>query len=187
MAGKEKTKVLSHLSMKVFIFIVMLISTGNLNAADLSVNWAEESGPGYSIKFPTDFTLDKSGRMGTSFIIFSKIKGPQDKFKENINLIVQDLKGMNIDLKKYTDISEDQIKKMITNSKIEISKDEKSVSGEFHHIIYTGDQGIFRLKYEQYYFVKNEKAYVLTFTSEVSEYDDYAPTARAIMNSFTLK
>ncbi|MBK7681894.1 MAG: hypothetical protein IPJ26_05200 [Bacteroidetes bacterium] len=39
--------------------------------------------------------------MGTSFIIFSPLENDEDKFKENVNLLMQDLTGQNIDLDKY--------------------------------------------------------------------------------------
>jgi|TARA_B110000908_G_C10242267_1_gene446744 hypothetical protein len=36
--------------------------------------------------------------MGTSFILFSQLNLDTEKFKENVNLIIQDLTSYNIDL-----------------------------------------------------------------------------------------
>jgi len=48
-------------------------------------------------------------------------------------------------------------------------------------------QGRYELKVEQYYWVVNKEAYVLTFTSETSEYDNYQQVGESILNSFKIK
>ena len=67
------------------------------------------------------------------------------------------------------------------------SQNEKSDNFEYHKIIYGMSQGIFKLWMEQYYFIKNEKAYVLTFTAEADKFNDYKITGEKILNSFLLK
>lgn len=147
-------------------------------------NWKTITENGYSIQYPETWDLDKSGQMGMSFILLSKKSSPQDKFRENINLMIQDLKGMNIDLNKYNEISEGQIKTMITNSNLLESKRVKANDNEFQKVIYSGDEGIYKLKFEQYYWVKNGKAYVLTLTCELDQFDAYKTTGEKILNSF---
>ena len=58
---------------------------------------------------------------------------------------------------------------------------------EYQRIIYTGKQGEFNLKFEQYYWVIDEKAYVLTLTCEEDEFENYQETGETILNSFVLK
>jgi hypothetical protein len=140
----------------------------------------------YSVQYPSTWELDQSGKMGTSFFIFSALESEQDKFSENINLLIQDLTGKNIDLNKYTEISEGQIKTLAINSNLIESKREKKET-EYHKIIYTADQGNFRLKFEQYYWVIANKAYVLTFTCEQARFDAFKATGERILNSFKLK
>jgi hypothetical protein len=141
---------------------------------------------GYSIQYPDSWDLDKSGQMGTSFILFSKPSSAIDQFRENVNLIVQDLSGKNINLDKYVEISEGQIKTMITNGNIISSKRLKSNGIEFQNVIFTGNQGNYNLKFEQYYWVSKQRAYVLTLTCEVNEFENYKTTAEKILNSFRL-
>ena len=57
----------------------------------------------------------------------------------------------------------------------------------FQKVIYNDDQGIYKLKFEQYYWVKKEKAYVLTLTCEIDQFEQYIETGEEIMNSFRLK
>jgi hypothetical protein len=155
--------------------------------ADIPNNWKAINESGYMIQYPDSFDLNKPGQMGTSFILFSKPISQQDLFRENVNLIIQDLTGQNIDLNKYVEISEGQIKTMITNGNIIESKRIKTGDSEFQKVVYTGVQGQFNLKFEQYYWIVKGKAYVLTLTCEIRQFDKYKKVGEKIMNSFKLK
>ena len=145
------------------------------------------NGKNYSIEYPSGWELNKSGQMGTKFILFSQLTSKDDQFKENVNLIIQDLTGHNIDLNQYVEISENQIKTMITDGNI-ISSERLNKNGkEFQKVIYTGKQGIYDLKFEQYYWVENNNAYVLTLTCEVTEFSDFKIIGENILNSFKIK
>ncbi|MCK6607950.1 MAG: hypothetical protein L6Q46_06535, partial [Flavobacterium sp.] len=87
----------------------------------------------------------------------------------------------------YTKISEDQIKTLVTNSILIESKRIKDGSDEYHRMIYTGDQGIFHLKYEQFFWIKNDKAYILTLTCEQDKFSKFKKMGEAILNSFRFK
>ena len=113
-------------------------------------------------------------------------KSVKKEFKENVNLIVQDLTGYNIDLNQYVEISENQIKTMITDGNIISSERVKKDEKEFQRVIYTGKQGIYDLKFEQYYWVENNNAYVLTLTCEITAYTDFKNTGEKILNSFEI-
>lgn len=152
-----------------------------------SEDWKTVKEKSFTINYPATWNLDQSGQMGTSLMLFSPVESEQDKFRENVNVIIQDLKGMDIDLDKYTKISEDQVKNLITNSKIVESNRIKNGNSEYHKIIYTGEQGLFKLTFEQYYLIKKDKAYILTFTSEQDKYEDFKETGEEILNSFQLK
>jgi hypothetical protein len=150
-------------------------------------DWATLTQDNFSIQYPTTWELDTSREMGASFILFSPLEPEQDQFQENVNLLIQDLTGMGIDLDKFTAISEEQVKTMVTNSNLIESVRIKPASGEYHKIIYTGDLGIYHIKYEQYYWVINEKSYILTLTTELDKYDTFKETGERILNSLVFK
>lgn len=164
-----------------FSFILTLISHGQ------NKDWHTFNKDNYSIEYPSNWELNESKRMGTIFILFSPSTSNKDQFRENINLIIQDLSDDNIDLKRYTEISENQIRTDIKNGKIIESKYMKDQDLEYHKIIYTGNQENRDLKFEQYYWVFEKKAYVLTLTCELSEFDNYKLTGEKILNSFKLR
>lgn len=185
----KMTKILTAL------LIFTLTACGQSNTKNESANesktevagWKTFSGTNYSIHYPPNWELNQSGQMGTSFILFSPFEIDNDQFKENVNLLIQDLSGQNIDLDRFVEISEGQIKTMINNSTLFESKRIKNEDPEFHKLVYSGDQGVFRLKFEQYCWVINQKAYILTLTCEDNKFSDYKVTGENILNSFSFK
>jgi len=169
-----------------FIFFALL----NMDTTDTKLttssegDWETLTQNNYTVQYPTTWELDLSGEMGASFILFSPMESDQDLFQENVNLLIQDLTGMDVDLDKFTAISEDQVKTMVTNSNLIESVRLKPKAGEYHKIIYTGDLGTYHLKYEQYYWVMNEKAYILTLTTEMDTFEAFKETGERILNSF---
>src|SRR5215467_6323516 len=81
----------------------------------------------YRIEYPTSWTLDTSGLVGSELFVLSALENDTDKFKENVSVIIQNLAGQNIDLDKYKDISESQIAtlgadgKIFESSKVEVA------------------------------------------------------------------
>jgi len=170
--------------MKLVSFIILFI---NFFIYSQTTDWKTLNNSEFSINYPKNWELNSSGQMGTRFIIFSQLTDKNDQFKENVNLIIQDLTGYDFDLNKYVELSENQIKTMITESNILINKRITKNKKEYQKIIYTGRQGVYDLKFIQYYWLENNKAYVLTFTAEVNEFTKFKKTSENILNSFKLK
>lgn len=140
----------------------------------------------YSIKYSSDWTLDNSGVSGIEFVILSPLDSENDKFQENITLIIQDLTGENLDLDSYSKLSEDQIKTMITNVTIKENSRITKANYDCQKIVYTSNNGETKLYFEQYYWVINNKAYVLTYTAEQSKYNIFKNLVDTMLHSFEL-
>lgn len=178
----------------IVLFIISLFACGttkntvsqmdNTPVSNIEDGWTSTSENGYTIKYPEDWQFDNSGIMGMPFLILSPILSDDDTFRENVNLMEEDLAGKGIDINQYAEISEDLIKKFITD--VAIIKSAKTANENIHQMIYTGKQGVLDLKFMQYYQIIDEKAYVLTLTCEVNEFDNYKDTGEKIMNSFKL-
>lgn len=149
--------------------------------------WKSIEENGYSIQYPGSWDVDKSGAMGMSFMILSKQTTPQDQFRENVNLIIQDLTGQNINLEKFVELSQDQIKVMFVNLNILENKRMNSGGKEYQRVVYSGDLNQFKFTFQQYCWVVQDKAYILTLTCEAGQFDAYHETGDKIMNSFRFK
>ncbi len=177
--------------LKLLTLTVLMIWSSSCNqttvkneSTEVPEGWILLHEKGYSLQYPQDWTLDQSRQSGTSFIVLSQPSSPDDQFRENVNLLIQDLNGLNMDLDNYTEISLDQVKMMLTNGNIIESVRRKGNGVEFQKVVYSGDQGVFKIYCEQYYRVKDKKAYVLTLTCETDQLDSYKEIGEQILNSF---
>ena len=173
--------------MKKYLYFIILVLSLNSFGQIKETIWKTINDNTYSIQYPDNWELNTEKSMGTSFILFTEQTSSEDKFRENINLIIQNLEGYNLNLDDYVAISEEQISKMVTNGIIFESKRLNTNNTEFQKVIFTGKQGLFQLKFVQYYFVKDEKAYVLTFTCEEIQYEKYSLISDQILESFLFK
>lgn len=137
----------------------------------------------YQVDYPTDWELNTSGLMGSKFYLFSPLDEPGDDFRENIGLIIQDLQGQKISMEEYVELSLNQLPQML--SELVIEKDE-AVSKDCHSLQYTFQQGNFHLRILQYVWLQEGSAYILTFTSEVDQFEKHLPTAQSILDSFEI-
>ncbi len=155
-------------------------------AQKTSKEWKKYETADYTISYPSTWTLDDSGQLGTQFFLFSPVESANSTFRANVNLIIQDLSGLKLSLEQYASLSEDQIKNLITDSAI---LESKNLGGEpeIHRLIYTGRQGVHDLKFYQHYFIVKDKAYVLTFTSQEERFEYYSKVAEEILTSFSLE
>lgn len=166
--------------MKNFLTFLLLLSIQMTLAQE---GFETLDGTDYSIKYPGTWEIDQSGQMGMSFALFSPIKFDGDQFRENVNLVIQDLTGYDLDLVGYANISENQIRSMMQDSEILISEKK----GDYHLMVYSATMGQYKLKFSQRYWISQNKAYILTFTAEQSEYDNYEGIGHTIMDSFNIK
>lgn len=110
-----------------------------------------------------------------------------DRFRENFNIVVQDLSSQPINLDEYIKLSLEQINQYITDVEIITSKKVMLANGEGYMLNYTGKQGQFNLEWLQFLTIKNNIAYVLSYTAEESNYDKYLEIINQMINSFRLK
>tara|TARA_B100000809_G_scaffold104252_1_gene102796 strand:- start:6179 stop:6730 length:552 start_codon:yes stop_codon:yes gene_type:complete len=162
-------------------------TSNNTRSTDNQDNWELLTENNYSIKHPSYWELNKSGQLGTSFILFSPASSEEDQFKENVNLLIQDLTDLHFNLDEYVQLSLNQIKEIATDAKSIESEKVPSGNSNYQKVIYTANQGDFLLKFEQYYWVQNNKAYVLTLTCEKDQFDAFKMTGEKILNSFKIQ
>jgi hypothetical protein len=140
----------------------------------------------YQVQYPKTWKVDSSRTMGADLFIFSPLENATDKFRENVNIIIQDLKGQNIDLEKYKQISDKQFAELKENIQVFESTVTKLNGKQCYKAMYRLTQGGFKLKVASICYIKDEKAYLTTFTSEIDKYEQYKKAGEEILASFTL-
>lgn len=167
--------------MKNIFLYILLVLVGHLYAQD--DNWKSISNKNYTITYPNNWTANTKGEMGTSFTIKSPLE-VSDDFRENVNLVIQDLSaydGLNLD--RFIEISIGQISSMIADGNLK----SNARKGNKHELVYLYKQGNFTLKVMQWVWVKDQQAYILTFTAKADAFDTNLNDAHKIMKSFTIK
>jgi hypothetical protein len=178
--------------MKSLSFFIILIHCLSINAAAQDLQRIADTlvtidRQNYSIQCPANWTIDTSKTLGADLFIFSPKTSETDNFRENVNVMIQSLQGFNVTLDQYVEVSENQIKTGLTNGKIIESKKLTRGPLTFHKLTYSGTQGIFTLKGQQYYFLHRETAYVITFTADNNNVQTFEEIGEAVLNSFKIK
>jgi hypothetical protein len=165
--------------MKIKLAILLLISSQFIS----SQNKKEINRNGYQIFYGDNLRLDETGRNGSEFYLFTQKENAGDNFVENLNLMVQNLTTLNIDLNKFVELTENQIKE---RGKLIESKRSKTNGNESHILIYESTINGRELKFLQYDFVKNNKAYFLTYTAKKDDFEKYLMEMESVMKSFKI-
>lgn len=156
-----------------------------------SNDWKTLKGVDYSLLYPSTWTLeqaepivDEPGLVSIGFILYAPKDSIRDIFGENINLVMQDIKGIASDFNEYITMNEEQIKTIATRGTLVESKRIKSGTKEYHKIIYLIDGFMIPSRIEQFYFMNGTKAFTLSFTSEQTKFEEIRKTALKIVKSF---
>ncbi len=186
--GMNDVKILRRLPVTLLLFAGMAngLNVFAQDSVDMS-DWQMLDDGEYTIQYPPDWELNQTGISGTNFVLFAPLESEIDSFRENVGLLIQDLSEYDLNLDQYTDLSEHQLNTMFPNSKLLESERRSDVLGEFHRLRYLGDSDVYHLMFIQHYWVRNKLAYVLTFTGEQSNFEDYNKTCEKIINSFRIK
>jgi hypothetical protein len=150
-------------------------------------DWETINKSAYSIQYPDSFRLEMSEKEGSEFFLFSRKTSDSDLFVENINLGTEDVRGHNISLQRYSEISLKNLFTIVPNLKIIQNETIKTDKGDFQKIVITGEQSGLDLKWQQRVFMNRNEAYVLTMTCEETQYDNYVGIGERIMDTFKLK
>jgi hypothetical protein len=154
------------------------------NKENIESNEALQNKKNYTIDYDSSFTLDESKKNGTEFYLFSNKIKPQPDFVANLNLMIQNLEGLNYNLDQFIALSEKQIK---PDGKLLSSERIKTVTSEYHVLLFEANFNGMDLKFLQYDFVKADKAYVLTFSSKSNDFDSNLIIFEKVLNSFKVQ
>lgn len=167
------------------LIVGITMTVSNISA--IHEKWHNFSDPAFEISYPEGWTPDTSRRqMGAYLLLITDAENESDDFRENINLNIQDLSKQKMTIEQFAELSETQIRNMLKGGKIIRSEKINDSSGRQWCMEFEGTQSNQELHWKQYYYPKNDKMYVLTFTSKISAFDKFHLLADKIMNSFTL-
>jgi hypothetical protein len=110
--------------------------------------------------------------------------GGFDTYIESINLVVNKLSNAGYTVDKYADFSIGYLPKVVNNFKV---IEKRKLKANAYRVTYAGEKNNLLQTWRQYYYVKNGKVYIVTFSAETRKYDYYQPIIEPYLNSFVLK
>jgi len=149
--------------------------------------WKTFSKGSVSIDYPTAWFADKSGANRTTFVVLSPAESPADQFRENVNLMVQDVSHKDYNMDLYMQASAKQIRKFLAYPTILSSEEIESPYGPCHELIYTATQQNLELKFKQRHWLINGVSYILTYTAEPNSAETFQDIADKMFISFQIK
>jgi hypothetical protein len=136
----------------------------------------------FSISFPEDWDNERDS-FGAVIIVFSPLSGDDDQFSENVNVVVEDLAGADLDLDGYLEIATEQLLDFIPDIDfVERFTDQMGEQPSWV-VVYTGTQEGIEYKWMQEIALFEGSAYIITYTGQ-DEFDTYSAHASAIFDSF---
>jgi len=192
---KVRLQVISMKNKGLLFFSCMLIlsncasaSAGGLSdSISLKANWKNIKKKGYSLSYPSNWVMSEGSADGIAFTL--QAPGPKSfgGYEENINLMIHDVSGKNMDLDSYSRLCERQIHTMVNNSKMILSERSKDEGAPYHLIMYTGEYDEQLLKWKMRFWIAKGKVYTLTYTSTKETFGMHLKVADEIMDTFNLR
>ena len=138
---------------------------------------------GIKIKYPQDWQLQEvRNPISGTIAIFLPEKSESENFHTELIIEVENLKKL-MSLAEYTTSSIDEITQFLAKAKILDSHPATLAKRQAHKVIYTGkdEQKNLNLKSMQIWMLKNDKAYVITYTAEESKYANFLKPVEGVM------
>ncbi|CAL2093645.1 conserved exported hypothetical protein [Tenacibaculum sp. 190524A05c] len=164
--------------LSVLLLFLSIVSFGQKK--DIQVHNTEK----YFIEYPKSWSLELSENPSVEFILKTK-EQKTDPFRENITLVIQDLKEKDMSLEQYIELTESQLRNMMKGAKVVENMYDKI--NKRHVLVYSVNVSTAYLKVKQHFYKKGSNIYILTFTALKKSYGDYKRAADNVLNSFDFK
>ena len=141
---------------------------------------------GFSISYPATWAFEEN-KGGAAVIFFSPKENELDFFKENVNVVVQDISGKPMELIAYTNLAIKQMQMVFEDNFVIIESGPAFVAGQgAHKLIFIGKGPDTELKYMSVWLIKDLSAYQITYTALSSQYDRYIGKMKKMVRSFRI-
>ena len=145
---------------------------------------------GLSIGYPKSWTV-RTDLPGVVVVFVSPLESEIDVFRENVSVIVQDLSANPQTLNKYVQIAEMQVRGFFKDQiEVKFSGPTLVAGMTGHKLVYKGVNkagGDLNIAMEHIMFIKDNKAYQLTFSAIVSKFDRYEGIFKNMVRSFGIR
>jgi serine/threonine-protein kinase len=146
----------------------------------------ENSTEKLKIRYPQSWNRqDINNRITGELVTFiSPKQNDVDNFQEKLTITVEDFSGT---LQEFTQTSVKDINNNLVDAKIINTSEQIVANKQGEALEYVGKDGNNNLKSLQVFTLKNGKAYVITYTAKVDNYNDFLDVAETMIKSLEIQ
>ena len=143
---------------------------------------------GFSIRYPVTWSFQENTG-GAAVIFFSPKANELDFFKENVNIVVQDISQAPMEAGDKTAVVSaiKQMQIVFEDNFVIIESGPTFIAGQVaYKLIFLGKGPDTELKYMSVWTIKGLTAYQITYTALSSQYDLYIKEMKRMVSSFRI-
>ena len=141
---------------------------------------------GVKIGYPTKWTKTDNPYEKVIVVFLSPLENSADKFSENVNIVVEDVSFYYSNLDEYEDYTIKNMPKFVKDFKLLSSSRVTIDSLPASEMVFSSNQQGIDLKQLQITIIKDNKAYILTYSAELDSYSQYIEEANNMINSLEI-
>ena len=150
---------------------------------ELKLSLYENDSHGFRVNYPEVWSQqNRDDFFAMGVVFFSPLENDSDKFKERVSVLVENLSS-DMSLAQYTDESISEIKRL-SDPKVGEAQAINLGNHEARQVVYLGEENGNPVQRMQTWSVKNNQAYVITYTAQPDSYDNYLPAVEKMIESF---
>ncbi|MBD2501392.1 serine/threonine-protein kinase [Anabaena azotica] len=144
---------------------------------------------GITIKYPQTWqkTVTPDRITGNLVKFISPKENNQDSYTENLNLIVQDLPETRRQLEQFNQFYLGEIQQSHQNLQITQNDETQLANQPARQVVYTFTEEGNKFQRLQVWTIKNNKAYIMTYTADAAKYSEYLPVVKTMISSLDIK
>ncbi|WP_414577664.1 protein kinase domain-containing protein [Anabaena sp. CCY 9402-a] len=164
--------------------VVLLLFQGITPKENLLIY--ENANAGVKIKYPQAWERQDIQNILTQELVtfLSPPENDADKFQEKLTINVGDFPGT---LDESKDVFIKEIQNTVSEANIVNTSTATLANKRANQLVFTGKNGKNRLKNLQVWTLKDNQAYVITYTAVIDDYDKFLPIAEKMIQSFQIE
>ncbi|MFN6527967.1 protein kinase domain-containing protein [Nostoc sp. ChiSLP03a] len=144
---------------------------------------------GIKIKYPKTWSIKEIEQYNTTTTDVARFLSPQKNvekpYQSNLTVEIEDLKEPIL-LDEYTSSRVNEITQFLADAKIDKSRLTQLANRPAHEVVYSGKEDKYTVKRKAVWTLSNNKAYIITYAAEESQYDDLLKIAEQMIDSLEI-
>ncbi len=143
-------------------------------------------GDDYKLEFPGTWEINDKGIMGTDLIGLSPIEDAKDTFRENVNVVLENLPKSMTDAE-YLQLSLKHLNKVFALPPDKKFTQTKVGNQQGYHLRYSMQMGQNNMDNDVYVVIKDGAAYIITCSHAKGKRDAFKSTIDSIVDTFAIE